>query len=195
MLPFLVALFASILSLPLLFGLQRRGVPRTLAITLTILLATSLLVGGGFLLGGAVTEFAKRVPDYQEGLQTVTARAVDWLQSRGYAMEAADLFVLPSRSEGQPNALIEAMAMGLPIVATRVGGVPELAAEGEEALLVPPESPPALAAACKLVLTSPELGQRLGAAARDRARRTHDAAVMARQYQRLYTDILRGDTA
>lgn len=109
-------------------------------------------------------------------------------------LEAADLFVLPSRSEGQPNALIEAMAMGLPIVATRVGGVPELAADGEEALLVPPESPPALASACTSVLASPELGRRLGAAGRDRARRAHDAAVMARQYESLYTDVLGGDT-
>jgi glycosyltransferase involved in cell wall biosynthesis len=108
-------------------------------------------------------------------------------------LEAADLFVLPSRSEGQPNALIEAMAMGLPVVATRVGGVPEVAADGEEAVLVPPDSPEALASACATVLASADLRCRLGTAARERARREHDAAIMARQYEKLYGEILAED--
>ncbi len=110
-------------------------------------------------------------------------------------LEAADLFVLPSRSEGQPNALIEAMAMGLPIVATRVGGVPEVALDGEEAILVPPDSPEALASACASVLDSADLRCRLGASARARARREHDAAIMARQYEKLYGDILAEDVS
>ena len=107
-------------------------------------------------------------------------------------LEAADLFVLPSRSEGQPNALIEAMAMGLPSVATRVGGVPEVVSDGEEALLVPPEAPDALATACVSVLTSPSLGRRLGEAARSRARRERDVRAMVHRYEGLYEELLEG---
>jgi glycosyltransferase involved in cell wall biosynthesis len=83
-----------------------------------------------------------------------------------YAM--ADLFVLPSLSEGSPNALLEAMACGLPIVATRVGGVPEIASDGATALLVPPQQPLTLARAITRLLDDRSLAAQLGAAARRR---------------------------
>jgi glycosyltransferase involved in cell wall biosynthesis len=83
-----------------------------------------------------------------------------------YAM--ADLFVLPSLSEGSPNALLEAMACSLPIVATRVGGVPEIASDGTTALLVPPRQPLALAGAITRLLDDHGLSAQLGAAARRR---------------------------
>ena len=60
---------------------------------------------------------------------------------------AADLVVLPSRSEGIANVALEAMALGRPLVATAVGGTPEVVPDGVAGLLVPPESPAALAAA------------------------------------------------
>jgi glycosyltransferase involved in cell wall biosynthesis len=107
-------------------------------------------------------------------------------------LEAADLFVLPSRSEGQPNAVIEAMAMGLPVVATRVGGVPELVEDGVEGLLVEAGSAVALAEGCLEVLASPDLGTRLGRAAQARARRDFDVGTMARRYQSLYESLLGG---
>lgn len=78
----------------------------------------------------------------------------------------ADVFVLPSLSEGSPCALLEAMACGLPVVATRVGGVPEIAADGRSALLVPPSDPTALGLAIDRLLGDPNLGARLGSAAR-----------------------------
>jgi glycosyltransferase involved in cell wall biosynthesis len=73
----------------------------------------------------------------------------------------ADLFVLPSHSEGSPNVLLEAMAANLPIVATDVGGVAEIVENNESALLVPPNDPDALATAIVRVLTDNELRQRL----------------------------------
>ena len=76
-----------------------------------------------------------------------------------YAM--ADVFALPSLSEGSPNVLLEAMAANLPIVATAVGGVPEIVANNESALLVSPNDPPALAAALATLLTDEDLAQRL----------------------------------
>jgi glycosyltransferase involved in cell wall biosynthesis len=79
------------------------------------------------------------------------------------------VFVLPSRWEGQPLILQEALQAGRPIVATRVGGIPDLTGE-DAAMLVPPDDPDALAAAVRRVLTDPALAQRLAAAARERAR-------------------------
>jgi uncharacterized protein (TIRG00374 family) len=89
----------------------------------------------------------------------------------GYQPDAArhlgalDCFVLPSLSEGSPNALLEAMAAGCPIVATRVGGVTELVTDGQEALLVEPGAPRALAAAIVSLLRDRGLAQRLARAA------------------------------
>ena len=74
---------------------------------------------------------------------------------------AADVFVLPSHSEGSPNVLLEAMAAGIPIVATAVGGVPEMVEHDQSALLVPANDPSALADAIARVLTEEELAQRL----------------------------------
>jgi glycosyltransferase involved in cell wall biosynthesis len=76
-----------------------------------------------------------------------------------YAM--ADVFVLPSRSEGSPNVLLEAMAASVPVVATAVGGVPEMVVANESALLVPSNDPPALAAAISRILNERGLAQRL----------------------------------
>jgi glycosyltransferase involved in cell wall biosynthesis len=74
---------------------------------------------------------------------------------------AADVFVLPSHSEGSPNVLLEAMAAGIPIVATAVGGVPEMVEHDQSALLVSANDPPALTDAIARVLDDGELAQRL----------------------------------
>ena len=76
---------------------------------------------------------------------------------------AADAFVLPSHSEGSPNVLLEAMAAGLPIVATAVGGVAEMVEDNQSALLVPSQDPQALVAAITRVLKDRDLAQRLAA--------------------------------
>jgi len=76
---------------------------------------------------------------------------------------AADVFALPSHSEGSPNVLLEAMAAGTPVVATEVGGVPEMVESEQSALLVPAHDPQALAEAIARVLTEEELAQRLSA--------------------------------
>jgi glycosyltransferase involved in cell wall biosynthesis len=86
---------------------------------------------------------------------------------------AADLLVLPSHSEGSPYVLLEAMAAGLPIVATAVGGVPEMVKDEESALLVPPRDPQKMAAAIARVLKDAELARRL---------RLNAAALIATRY-------------
>lgn len=82
---------------------------------------------------------------------------------------SATVFVLPSHFDSSPFVLLEAMASGLPIVATRVGGVPDVVVEGSTALLVPPGDPSALADALERVLSDPSLAARFGTAGRHRA--------------------------
>jgi glycosyltransferase involved in cell wall biosynthesis len=82
---------------------------------------------------------------------------------------AADIFALPSRSEGSPNALLEAMAAGAPIVAAAVGGIPEIVEHGVSAALVAAERPMELRDAIVGLLAKPGLAAALGAGARHRA--------------------------
>ncbi|MFH1331457.1 MAG: glycosyltransferase family 4 protein, partial [Actinomycetota bacterium] len=81
-------------------------------------------------------------------------------------LAAADLFVLPSLTEALPTVVTEAMAAGLPIVATTVGGIPEMVHHGEAALLVPPADPGALAAAVCRLLANPRQAAAMGRSGR-----------------------------
>jgi glycosyltransferase involved in cell wall biosynthesis len=83
-------------------------------------------------------------------------------------LPAFDLFLMISRSEALGYALLEAGAAGLPVVATRVGGMPEIVAHGESGILVPPENPAALARAIRGLLADPALGKRYGAALKEK---------------------------
>jgi glycosyltransferase involved in cell wall biosynthesis len=85
-----------------------------------------------------------------------------------HELASADLLVVPSLYEPFGIVLLEAMASGLPIVATRVGGIPEVVTDGESALLVSPRAPGELAAAIESILTDPGLARRLGAEGRRR---------------------------
>ncbi len=87
------------------------------------------------------------------------------------AYAAADVFVSSSAVDNQPNTLLEASALGLPIVATAVGGVPEMVHDGVDALLTPPDDPAALAQAILRLLQEPVLAERLSQAAIANAQR------------------------
>ena len=82
----------------------------------------------------------------------------------------ADIFALPSLWEGLPNAMLEAMAVGLPVTATSVGGVPEVVWPGENGILVPPADPQALADALSMLLDDENTRKRLGEGAKNTAR-------------------------
>ncbi|MGW4422905.1 glycosyltransferase [Streptosporangium sp. NPDC004631] len=100
----------------------------------------------------------------------------------------ADVVVLPSLSEGLSNAVMEAMAAGRPIVATSVGGTPELL-DGR-GVLIPASDPAALAEAVLRLLDDPELGAGLGAAARAWAAKNLDMTVMVEEHIALYRRLL-----
>jgi glycosyltransferase involved in cell wall biosynthesis len=102
-----------------------------------------------------------------------------------------DAFALPSFSEGMPMTVLEAMAAGLPIVATTVGAVPDLLEPAGCGLLCPSGDAAALAAALLRVLRDNALAKRLGAAAQQRLREGYSAEAMARQYLSLYEEIRR----
>jgi glycosyltransferase involved in cell wall biosynthesis len=101
-------------------------------------------------------------------------------------LASSDLFVLPSRSEACPNAVLEAMAVGLPLVASRVGGVPELVESGVNGLLVEPDRPDALASAMLDLMRRPQFASALGVAARQRAVQQFSFDRMVAGFEHLY---------
>jgi glycosyltransferase involved in cell wall biosynthesis len=105
-------------------------------------------------------------------------------------LAAADVFVMPSLSEGLPLALLEAMFAGRAIVATDVGEVRSTLADGQAGMLVPPGNAAALAAALDGLLSSPGRADALARCARDRARAEYDVANMVRHYGSMYHALL-----
>jgi glycogen(starch) synthase len=103
----------------------------------------------------------------------------------------ANLFVFPSRHEGMPNALLEAMACGLPVIASRIAGNEELVIPGETGLLVPPQDSGALRKALETLLTAPENRKKMGIAARQRVETHYTWEQVARQYFTLLQDVAR----
>jgi len=100
------------------------------------------------------------------------------------------VFVLPSKSEGISNTILEAMATGLPVVATRVGGNPELVVEGVTGELVPPENPAALATALQRYVDDKDKQRQQGHAGRERVEQQFSIENMVNEYLTVYSDLL-----
>ena len=120
--------------------------------------------------------------------------AVELLGTRedvGDLLAAADVFVLSSDSEGLPMSVLEAMASGLPVVASAVGGIPELVRDEGTGVLVPPRDPGALAAALEALIAQPALRARLGEAGRRRIEHDFSLAEFRRAHLEIYRTALR----
>jgi glycosyltransferase involved in cell wall biosynthesis len=100
-----------------------------------------------------------------------------------------DLLVLPSFTEGMPNVVLEAFAAGVPVVATAVGGTPELIEEGKSGYLVPPGEPAALARRIRDALAAEDARRRLGRRGRERVLRQFTFAAQAERYQGLFEEL------
>jgi glycosyltransferase involved in cell wall biosynthesis len=105
-------------------------------------------------------------------------------------LSVVDVSVLPSLSEGLSNVVIESMAAGVPVVATAVGGNPELVADGKTGILVPPRDAAAIAGAVDRLLRDPRMADRLGAAGRRRAEERFSLNAMVRATESLYVDLV-----
>jgi glycosyltransferase involved in cell wall biosynthesis len=102
----------------------------------------------------------------------------------------ANLFVYPSRHEGMPNAVLEAMACGLPVLASQIAGNEELVTHKETGLLVPAEDANALRAALSELLLDSEMRERMGAAARKRVEAQYSWQRVSREYLELMQRVL-----
>jgi glycosyltransferase involved in cell wall biosynthesis len=100
-----------------------------------------------------------------------------------------DVFVLPSKREGISNTLLEAQSCGLPVIATDVGGTPEIVAHGRAGMLVPPGNVQAMAEAILRYVEEPALMRRQGLAARERMEQEFSMAKMLANYEKLYDDV------
>ncbi len=109
-------------------------------------------------------------------------------------MRGMDLFVLPSLAEGISNTILEAMACGLPVIATEVGGNPELVQEGITGSLIPAANPGALAEAMVTYLLKPSLGANRGRAGRIRTESQFSMESMVDSYMRVYDRVLERKT-
>jgi glycosyltransferase involved in cell wall biosynthesis len=105
-------------------------------------------------------------------------------------LRAMDIFVLPSYSEGVSLALLEAMAAGLPVIATAVGGTPEAVTEGVTGLLIPPQDAEALAGALERLLSDPTWGQKLGENARKMVAEKFSLERLGREINEIYGELV-----
>jgi glycosyltransferase involved in cell wall biosynthesis len=119
-------------------------------------------------------------------------RFLGWRSDVEEIMGCFDVFVLPSLNEGMGRVLVEAMAAGLPIVASRVGGIPDLIKDGENGLLISAANAPALAQAIADLLADKKKRKRMGEAGKKRCRQ-FSSEVMVAQINNLYTALVEKD--
>ena len=136
------------------------------------------------------------LPEIRSVLAAGSAQALAWLPGARNDVPAIlrglDVFVLPSLAEGISNTILEAMASGLPVVATDVGGNAELVANGETGTIVPADDADALAEALLAFARDADAAHAAGRAARARAERLFSLDAMVAQYAALYERLLRG---
>ena len=106
-------------------------------------------------------------------------------------LNASDVFVLSSDWEGNPLSIMEAMAAGKAVIATAVGGVPELIQDNYTGILVPPKDIETLSKAMLMLMESKNLCQKLGEKAKEIAKKEFDIIVMVKKYEKLYENLLK----
>jgi len=125
-------------------------------------------------------------------------RAADHIVFTGFRpdvpdfLDLFDVFVMPSLMEGLCTSILDALILEKPVVASRVGGIPEIIEEGATGLLVPPGDGAALAAAIVRLLREPELGRELAARGREKVERDFSIAAMVEGNIRIYESVLSG---
>jgi glycosyltransferase involved in cell wall biosynthesis len=142
------------------------------------------------LVGSGEGETAVREAAKQAGVAE-RVHFLGWRSDVPRILQALDIYAQPSLTEGLPLAVVEAAAAGLPIVASDVGGIPEIIEHGVNGLLVPPGDAQALADAIQQLIDDPQRARQLGEAARRTAFERFSAEAMAAAYMELYERLLR----
>ncbi len=145
-----------------------------------------LIVGDGPLRGALEALLAAAPPAHRAAVRLLGAR-----DDVPELMREWDLFCLPSLTEGISNTILEAMASGVAVLATAVGGNPELVVDGVTGRLVPPADPEAMSRALETLLAQPEAMAKMGDAGRARAEENFSIEAMVANYLSLYDRILR----
>ncbi|MBM3964132.1 MAG: glycosyltransferase family 4 protein, partial [Planctomycetes bacterium] len=139
------------------------------------------LVAGG--VDGSWDSYMEELKDLSQGLPVRWLGNVTGIQS---FLRDLDLFVMISEPAGCPNAILEAMSVGVPVIATDVGGASEMVLHGECGLIVPPRSAEAMASAISELILSPEMRARYGASARARVLSNYSVKRMTDDYEQLF---------
>jgi glycosyltransferase involved in cell wall biosynthesis len=105
-------------------------------------------------------------------------------------LKKMDVFVLPSRTEGTPLSILEAMSVGIPVIATNVGGIPEIVIDNETGLLVSPESPLDLANSIKKLLSNPRMMNKMGQKAKALVLQRFNPINFIREHEAVYKSLL-----
>lgn len=151
----------------------------------TVPAARLLIVGDG----PSRADLIKQAYALGEQGRVVLAGTVD---GTAVPLHVMDLFVLPSMNEAFGLAIVEAMAMGRPVVASRVGGIPDLVEDGRTGLLVPPGDAEALARALERLIADPAAARAMGQAGRARYEQRFTMDRVARDTERVYDEARRG---
>lgn len=147
-------------------------------------------VAAELVIAGAGPEEARlRQTAVAQGLECVSFLGPVRGAAKMTLLERADVFVLPSYAEGLPYALLESMAAGVPVIATRVGGIPELVADGSNGLLVEPQAPQAIAVAIRTLACDREALARMSAASRATIAARYSIGRLAAEFGRVYADL------
>jgi glycosyltransferase involved in cell wall biosynthesis len=153
-------------------------------------LARSQGVAAELVIAGAGPEEARlQQAAVAHGLEGVSFRGTVRGAAKMTLLERADVFVLPSYAEGLPYALLESMAAGVPVIATRVGWIPELVADGINGLLVEPQAPQAIAVAIRTLACDREALARMSAAGRATIAAGYSIGRLAGELCRVYADL------
>ncbi len=141
----------------------------------------------------ASRSYAKKIERRASWLQRQGKMSIsEFVESESEMLSAFDIIVLPSERESFSNAILEAMAAGIPVIATRSGGNPELVEHRKTGLLVPLGRPEALARAIMLLIKDRELRGQMGRAARHRAQTHFSMDACVRSYEAVYSRVLGG---
>jgi glycosyltransferase involved in cell wall biosynthesis len=146
----------------------------------------------GVIVGGGPLKSRLEQQAVELGLSPGAVELIEPVQDTGPIYRQADVLVLTSDFEGTPNVVLEAMASGLPVVATRVGGVPEVVSHGETGYLTDPGDERSMTDALLGLINSPNLRAELGNRAHDYVRANHSLTRLPRLLSELYGGRLNG---